>query len=115
MIILWIVLGLAAVVILWFIAVFNGIVSLRNRTQEAWSDIDVQLKRRTDLIPNLIETVKGYAKHERELFEKITEQRSALITAKGAKEKADVNNQLSQTLKSIFAVAENYPDLKASQ
>ncbi|HLB95290.1 MAG TPA: LemA family protein [Patescibacteria group bacterium] len=115
MIILWIVLGLAAVVILWFIAVFNGIVSLRNRTQEAWSDIDVQLKRRHDLIPNLVETVKGYAKHEKELFENVTKARSEAIQAKGAAEAGKAENILTDTLKSLFAVAENYPQLRASE
>lgn len=115
MIILWIVLGLVAVVIIWFIAVYNGIVSLRNRTQEAWSDIDVQLKRRHDLIPNLVETVKGYAKHEKELFEKVTEARSKAMQAHGAKEAGKAENMLSDTLKSLFAVAENYPQLRASE
>ena len=85
------------------------------RVGEALSQIDVQLKRRADLIPNLVETVKGYATHEKELFEKVTKERTALISAKGTGEKAAANNQLTQTLKSIFAVAENYPDLKASQ
>jgi len=85
------------------------------RVSEALSQIDVQLKRRTDLIPNLVETVKGYAKHEKELFEKVTEARANLVSAKGAEDKAQANNQLSQALKSIFAVAEAYPDLKASQ
>ncbi len=85
------------------------------RVSEALSQIDVQLKRRADLIPNLVETVKGYATHEKELFEKVTKERTALISAKGTGEKAAANNQLTQTLKSIFAVAENYPDLKASQ
>jgi LemA protein len=100
-------------VFLWFL--YNSIIVAKMRVSEAFSQIDVQLKRRTDLIPNLVETVKGYAKHERELFEKVTEERASLVSAKGAQEKAEVNNQLSQTLKSIFAVAENYPDLKASQ
>lgn len=98
---------------LWFL--YNSIIVAKMRVSEAFSQIDVQLKRRTDLIPNLVETVKGYAKHEKELFEKVTEERASLVSAKGVKEKADVNNQLSQTLKSIFAVAEAYPDLKASQ
>jgi len=115
MIILWIVLGLIAIGIIWFIAVFNGIVSLRNRTQEAWSDIDVQLKRRHDLIPNLIETVKGYAKHESSVFEKVTQARADAINAKGAQEAAQKENMLSDTLKSLFAVAENYPTLRASE
>ena len=115
MIFLWIGLGIIAVLIIWFIAVFNGIVSLRNRTQEAWSDIDVQLKRRHDLIPNLVETVKGYAKHEKELFEKVTQARADAINAKGAEEAGEAENVLTGALKSVFAVAENYPDLKASE
>lgn len=115
MIALWIILGLLAVVIIWFIAVFNGIVTLRNRTQEAWSDIDVQLKRRHDLIPNLIETVKGYATHEKELFEKVTEARSQAMQAKGAAEAGKAENMLTDTLKSLFAVAENYPQLRATE
>lgn len=115
MIFLWIGLGILAILIVWFIAVFNGIVSLRNRTQEAWSDIDVQLKRRHDLIPNLVETVKGYAKHEKELFENVTKARSEAMSAKGAKEAAQKENILSDTLKSLFAVAENYPQLRASE
>ena len=112
---LWIILIGAIVIVLWLIVVFNGLIRLKNRTQEAFSDIDVQLKRRHDLIPNLIETVKGYAKHERELFEKVTQARAAAINAQGAVEKGKAENMLSQALKSIFAVAENYPDLKASQ
>lgn len=115
MIILWIILGFIALIILWLIAVYNGLITLKNRTKEAWSDIDVQLKRRYDLIPNLVETVKGYAKHERELFEKVTKARTEAIQARGMAEKAQKENMLSETLKSIFAVAENYPDLKASQ
>ncbi len=115
MLFLWIILGIVAVLILWFIAVFNGIVGLRNRTQEAWSDIDVQLKRRHDLIPNLVETVKGYAKHERELFEKVTQARADAINAKGAEEASEKENVLTGALKSVFAVAENYPELKASE
>jgi LemA protein len=97
----------------WFL--YNSLIVTKMRVSEAFSQIDVQLKRRADLIPNLVETVKGYAKHEKELFEKVTAERASLVSAKGAAEKADVNNQLSQTLKSIFAVAENYPELKASQ
>jgi len=97
----------------WYL--YNSIIVARVRVSEALSQIDVQLKRRTDLIPNLVETVKGYAKHERELFEKVTAARASLVSAKGPAEKAEANNQLSQTLKSIFAVAEAYPDLKASQ
>lgn len=115
MIFLWVILGLLFVAILWFIAVFNGIVSLRNRTQEAWSDIDVQLKRRHDLIPNLIETVKGYATHEKEVFEKVTEARSQAMQAKGPAESGKAENMLSDTLKSLFAVSENYPQLRATE
>lgn len=99
---------------LWLIFDYNSLVRLKNRTKEAWSDIDVQLKRRYDLIPNLVETVKGYAAHERELFEKVTQARTSAMGAKGAHEKAKAENMLSETLKSLFAVAENYPDLKAS-
>ncbi len=113
-IISYIVLAVIAVVVLWIIAVFNGLVTLKNRAKEAWSDIDVQLKRRYDLIPNLVETVKGYATHERELFEKVTQARVNAMSAQGAKEKAGAENMLSDTLKSLFAVSENYPDLKAS-
>lgn len=112
---LWIILGLVGLAVIWFIAIFNGIVSLRNRVQEAWSDIDVQLKRRHDLIPNLTETVKGYAKHEKELFEKVTEARASAIQAKGAAQAGQAENILTDALKSVFAVAENYPQLRASE
>lgn len=104
-----------ALVLLFLWIVYNGLITAKLRMNEALSQIDVQLKRRADLIPNLVETVKGYAKHEKELFEDVTKARAALVSAKGTKEKADANNQLSQTLKSIFAVAEAYPDLKASE
>lgn len=104
---------LAIIFFLWF--TYNSLVTAKMRVSEAFSQIDVQLKRRTDLIPNLVETVKGYAKHEKEIFEKVTRLRSDLVSAKSVSEKAQVNNQLSQALKSIFAVAENYPNLKASQ
>ncbi|MCX6718537.1 MAG: LemA family protein [Candidatus Staskawiczbacteria bacterium] len=112
--ILWIVLAIVVVIILWIIMVFNGLVVLKNRAKEAFADIDVQLKRRYDLIPNLVETVKGYAAHESQLFEKVTEARTAAMGATGLKDKAEAENALSGTLKSLFAVAENYPDLKAS-
>ena len=111
-----IVLITAIVVVLlfaWFL--YNSIIVAKMRVSEALSQIDVQLKRRADLIPNLVETVKGYAKHEKELFEKVTKERASLVSAKGVSEKAKANNQLSETFKSIFAVAESYPDLKASQ
>lgn len=104
-----------AVVAVWIIAVYNGLIRLKNRVDEAWSDIDVQFKRRYDLIPNLVNTVKGYAAHERELFEKVTEARSAAMQAGTPAEKEKAENILSGTLKSLFAVAENYPDLKANQ
>ncbi|HCC60130.1 MAG: hypothetical protein A2402_01945 [Candidatus Staskawiczbacteria bacterium RIFOXYC1_FULL_37_43] len=113
-IILWIIIGVIAVIVVWIIIAFNSLVVLKNRAKEAWSDIDVQLKRRYDLIPNLVETVKGYATHERELFEKVTKARASAMSAQGAKEKAGAENMLSDTLKSLFAVSENYPDLKAS-
>lgn len=96
------------------ILTFNRLVILRNRTKEAWSDIDVQLKRRYDLIPNLVETVKGYASHEKELLENVTKARVMAMQAQGVKEKEAAENMLSSTLKSLFAVTENYPDLKAS-
>ena len=112
---LLIILVVVAAIVLWLISVFNALIKLKNQTQEGFSDIDVQLKRRHDLIPNLIETVKGYAKHEREVFEKVTQARTAAINAQGVNEKIKAENMLSETLKSIFAVAENYPDLKASQ
>lgn len=102
-------------VVFWVIFVYNRLVVFVNRTKEAWADIDVQLKRRYDLIPNLVETVKGYARHERELFEKVTEARTKAMGAQTVKEHSEAENFLSQTLKSLFAVAENYPDLKASQ
>ena len=112
---LYIILIVLAAIILWIIAVFNGLIRLNTRTDEAWSDIDVQLKRRHDLIPNLIETVKGYAAHEKQLFEKVTEARAQAINAQGIEAKGKAENMLSASLKSLFAVSENYPDLKASQ
>ena len=109
-----IILVLVVLVVLWVIASFNGLVTLKNRAKEAWADIDVQLKRRYDLIPNLVETVKGYATHEKELFEKVTQARANAMNAQGIQAKGDAENMLSGTLKSLFAVSENYPDLKAS-
>lgn len=93
---------------------YNGLITAKTRVDEAWSGIDVQLKRRTDLIPNLVETVKGYAKHEKKVFEQVTKARSALLSAKTPVQAAEANNMVSAALKSIFAVAEAYPDLKAS-
>ena len=101
--------------ILWLVAIFNSLVTLKNRAKEAWADIDVQLKRRYNLIPNLVETVKGYAAHEKEVFEKVTEARARAMQATGAKEKLGAENALSDTLKSLFAVSENYPQLRASE
>ncbi|MBU1092341.1 LemA family protein [Patescibacteria group bacterium] len=114
---LWVLLILVAVIVLWLIGIFNGLIVLKNRVAEAFSDIDVQLKRRYDLIPNLINTVKGYAEHERELFEKVTEARTAAmgVPAKDVAEKAKKENALGDTLKTLFAVAENYPQLKANE
>jgi LemA protein len=103
-----------AVIFLWIISVYNRLITLRNRVKEAWSDIDVQLKRRYDLIPNLVNTVKGYATHERELLEQVTKARTFAMQAGNMKDKLEAENALSSSLKSLFAVAENYPDLKAS-
>ena len=109
-----IILAVIFVILLYVIGVYNGLITLRNRVKEAWSDIDVQLKRRYDLIPNLIETVKGYAAHEKETFDKVVEARSKAMSATGLKEKGEAENALSGTLKSLFALSESYPDLKAS-
>ena len=106
---------IALIVIIWAISVYNSLIKVKNQTKEAWSDIDVQLKRRYDLIPNLIETVKGYASHESNTLEAVISARSNAMNANGVKEKADAENMLSSTLKSLFAVTESYPDLKASQ
>jgi LemA protein len=109
-----IILGIVILLALWIIFAFNDLVKLKNRAKEAWADIDVQLKRRYDLIPNLVETVKGYAAHEKDLFEKVTEARTKAMGAQTLKDKGEAENILSGTLKTLFAVAENYPDLKAS-
>src|SRR5512136_51698 len=100
-------------VLLYLLGLYNGLVRLKAQIDEAWSQIDVQLKRRADLIPNLVETVKGYAKHEKTVFEEVTKARSALLGASGAKDTAKAENVLSGALKSLFAVAENYPQLRA--
>ncbi|MDD3085292.1 MAG: LemA family protein [Candidatus ainarchaeum sp.] len=115
---LWIILGVLLLVIIFLISIYNGLIRLKNRVDEAWSDIDVQLKRRYDLIPNLVETVKGYAAHERETLEKVIKARNdamALQNSSNVNEKLQAENNLSSTLKSIFALSENYPDLKANQ
>lgn len=104
-----------AVLVVYVVVVFNGLVRLRNRTSEAWSDIDVQLKRRYDLIPNLISTVKGYAAHEAGVFDRVTKARAQAMQGGSLADKAASENMLTDALKSLFAVAENYPDLKANQ
>ena len=108
--------GIVAIVVIAFIfGMYNGLVRKRNRVREGWSDIDVQLKRRFNLIPNLIETVKGYAAHEREVLEGVTQARSAVMSSNDQASREQSENMLSDALKSLFAVSENYPDLKASQ
>lgn len=110
----YIVLGLAVLFVVWAIAAYNRFVRLVMRSKEAWADIDVQLKRRYDLIPNLVETVKGYATHEREAFENVTQARARAMDAGSVEAKGQAENMLSGALKSLFAVAEAYPDLKAN-
>lgn len=112
---IWIIVAIIVVILLWLVLAYNGLVTTRNRTQEAYSDIDVQLKRRYDLIPNLVSTVQGYAAHEKTVFEDVTKARSNAMQATGNDAKVAAENQLSGALKSLFAVAENYPDLKANQ
>jgi LemA protein len=110
----WIILGIVVLVALFLFGAYNSLVTLKVRVDEAWSDITVQLKRRLDLIPNLVETVKGYAKHESGVFEAVTAARANALNAKGVKETAASENQFEGALKSLFAVAEAYPDLKAN-
>ncbi len=110
-----VILGAAALIVAWVVLTYNSLVKFSNRTKEAWADIDVQLKRRYNLIPNLLETVKGYASHEREVLQKVTEARAKAMGAKNIQERGRAENMLSETLKSLFAVSESYPDLKASQ
>lgn len=112
---LYIALGILALVVVVGIAIYNSLVHAKVRVEEAWSDITVQLKRRYDLIPNLIETVKGYAKHEKTVFEEVTAARANAINAQGPKEQAKAENMFQDALKSLFAVAEAYPDLKANE
>jgi len=106
---------IVVILLAFYFSVYNKIIRMENRIDNSWSQIDVQLKRRTDLIPNLMETVKGYMKHEKEVLENVTKARSALMTAKTPQENIDADNMLTGALKSLFAVAENYPDLKANQ
>ncbi len=107
--------GVVLLLVIIFAAMYNGLLRLNIRADEAWSDITVQLKRRLDLIPNLLNTVKGYAKHEKDVFEKVTEARASMLSAKGPAETGKAENMLEGALKSIFAVAEAYPDLKANE
>ena len=111
----YILFGILGVAVIWFIAIYNGFVRLVNRVKEAWADIDVQLKRRYDLIPNLVETVKGYAAHEKTAFENVTKARAMALGAQGLEEKGKAENMLTGALKSIFAIAEAYPQLKANE
>lgn len=112
---MYIILGIIVLALLWLWSIYNGLVTLNVRTDEAWSDIEVQLKRRYDLIPNLVSTVKGYASHESGVFEKVTQARAAAMGAQTPAQHAAAENMLSSTLKSLFAVSEAYPDLKANQ
>jgi len=112
---LYIVLGIIVLALIIGVAIYNGLVTIKARTEEAWSDITVQLKRRYDLIPNLVNTVQGYATHEKEVFEKVTEARANALNAQGVKATAEAENQFEGALKSLFAVSENYPQLKASE
>jgi LemA protein len=111
---MWTTIAVIAVLVLYFIAVYNGLIARKNQAREAWATVDTQLKRRYDLIPNLIETVRGAAKHEKETLAELTQARANAMNANGP-DSADAQNKISQTLKSLFAVAENYPELKANQ
>ena len=115
MVALWVVVGVVVLLLLYLVASYNGLVRLRNRIQGAWAQIDVQLRRRYDLIPNLVETVKGYARHERSTFEAVTEARANAINAQGVAAQAQAENQITGALKTLFAVAEAYPELKANE
>ena len=112
---LWIVVGFVALLLIGGILVYNRLVALRNRVENGWAQIDVQLRRRYDLIPNLVETVRGYATHERELFEHVTEARTRAIDASAVTDQAQAENQITRGLRQLLAVAEDYPDLKANE
>jgi LemA protein len=112
---IYIILGILVVVAVAVIVIYNGLVTIKTRVDEAWSDITVQLRRRYDLIPNLVNTVKGYAQHEDTVFTKVTEARASALNAKGVKETAEAEGQFASALKSLFAVSENYPQLKANE
>ncbi len=111
----WIVLAVFGLAVLWIVWTYNSLISLRNRLQNAWRQIDVQLKRRHDLIPNLVESVKGYMKYEQETLEKVMDARSRAVNSRGIKETAEAENLLTQSLGKIFALMENYPELKANE
>ena len=111
----WIVLGVIALLVIWIILIYNGLVAMRQRVNQAFADVDVQLKQRHDLIPNLVETVKGYASHERGTLEAVVQARNAAMTAQGPAQMAQAENMLSGALRQLFALAEAYPDLKANQ
>ena len=115
MLVVWVVVAILVVAVVAGIVVFNRLVSLRNRVDNGWAQIDVQLRRRYDLIPNLVETVKGYAAHEREVFEQVTQARTRAIDATSMPDQAQAENQITRGVRQLFAVAENYPDLKANQ
>ena len=110
----WVILGVVAVVVLWAISVYNSLVAMRQRANQAFADVDVQLKQRHDLIPNLVETVKGYASHERGTLEAVVQARNAAIAAPGVEQKVAAENMLTGALRQLFALAESYPDLKAN-
>jgi LemA protein len=112
---MWVVVGIVGLIVLWWIATYNRMIVLRNRIDNAWSQVDVQLRRRYDLIPNLVETVKGYAAHERQTFEEVTKARQAGIDARTVEDQAQAENLITQALRRLFAVAENYPQLRASE
>ncbi|HZZ99565.1 MAG TPA: LemA family protein [Candidatus Paceibacterota bacterium] len=115
MVILYIIIAILVIIVLWYIGAYNGLVRSRNRVKEAWSDINVQLRRRHDLIPNLVETVKGYAAHEKEVFEQVTAARTQAVTAGTIDQKGHAEHALTQALGKLFAVAEAYPTLKANE
>lgn len=112
---LWIVIGLAVLIVFWLVTAYNGLVGARNRVDNAWSQVDVQLKRRYDLIPNVVETVKGYAAHEQETFERVIQARNAAQAAQGPAEQAEAENFLTGALRQLFALAEAYPELRATE
>ena len=111
----WVVIGVLLLLFLWVVVTYNRLIRLQVRAEEAWRDIDTMLRKRADLIPNLVETVKGYAGHEREVFEKVAEARSASLKARTPKEQGQADDFLQETLKTLFAVVENYPELKANE